>query len=79
MMETPFYPEDAPRAAAREILKHLDGAENFELPLIGENPGDGSLIELDYDDTVGLIEGIIRHYFSLEPNDETAHANTDAR
>lgn len=70
-MEASFSNDEAPLLAAREIIKHLDGAENFELPLIGFDENTDTTIELDYDGVVGLVEDIIRHFFSLEPRNET--------
>jgi hypothetical protein len=67
----------APVLAAKEIVNHLAATEEFELPLILEQP-EGQIISLDYDATVDLIAGIIRHYFNLEPpNDKTTFSFTE--
>ena len=65
-----YTPDVLPGLAARDIVKHLDGFENFELPMEYYNDESDTLTTMNYDELVAMIENIIRHYFGLEPSRE---------
>jgi hypothetical protein len=68
LTETTLPTGEASLLAAREIVKHLDGLDTLSLPFAyGTEDG---VKWMDYDELVGLIESIIRHYFGLEPREE---------